>query len=141
MTNVNQAVLVSLDDSDLELAHDADDLRGLTVVDLYQHRIGEVDGLIIDEEERRARLLVVASGGILGLDRTRRLVPVDAVTEVDDQVHIEASNETVHHSAEYDPGIIAAPAYREVYGHYGYPPFWRPGYVNPYFLRRLRAAS
>jgi sporulation protein YlmC with PRC-barrel domain len=127
MTGTNQIGVVSIDTSDLKLAHPADDLRGLTVVDPYGHRVGQVDGLIIDEGDRRARLLVVASGGILGLRRSRRLVPVDAVTQVDDEVHIEANHEHVHHSAEYDPELMPQPAYDEVYEHYGYPRLRGPG--------------
>jgi sporulation protein YlmC with PRC-barrel domain len=137
MPVTNQVGLVSIDTSELKLAHPADDLRGLAVVDLYGRRVGEVDGLILDEVDRRARFLVVASGGILGLRRTRRLVPVDAVTMVDDDVHIEADHEVVHRSAEYDPELVPEQAYDAVYEHYGYPPFWGPGYVDPYLLRRL----
>ena len=53
MAMTTQVGLVSLDDSGLVLAHPADDLRGLRVLDPCHHRVGEVDGLIIDEEERQ----------------------------------------------------------------------------------------
>jgi sporulation protein YlmC with PRC-barrel domain len=128
--------MVHLEDSGLELAHPPDDVRGLTVVDPNGHRVGEVDELIIDEEERRVRLLVVASGGILGLGRTRRLVPVDAVTWVDDVVLVEASHERVHCCSEYHPGRAPSPRFEEVYAHFSYLPFWGPSYAHPYFLRR-----
>ena len=114
MAMTTQVGLVSLDDSGLVLAHPADDLRGLRVLDPCHHRVGEVDGLIIDEEERRARLLVVASGGILGLGRTERLVPVDAVTRIDADVHLEVSHEQVH-SATHDPALELSPAYHQLW--------------------------
>ena len=137
MTQTNQIVLVSLEDSDLTLAQPADDVRDLTVVDPHGHRVGKVDDLIIDETERRARLLVVTSGGLLGLGITERLIPVDAVTRVDDQVHIEALHTHVH-SAESDAAHDPTPAYRELCAQYGYGPFWGPGYVHPYLLGRPR---
>jgi sporulation protein YlmC with PRC-barrel domain len=118
-----QPGLAILDNSDPSLGDPADDLRGLTVVDACHHRVGEVDGLIIDEEHRRARLLVVASGGVVGLVRMRRLVPVEAVTRVDDVVHIDVSHVQVHR-AEYDPDLAPSLAYQQMCTHYGYPPFW-----------------
>lgn len=138
MTETAQLGLVSLEDSDLTLADPADDLRGRTVVDLCHHRVGEVCGLIIDVEQRRPRLLVVVSGGIMGLARTKSLVPVDAVTRADDVVHIEAAHQQVQ-SATYDPDRAPSPAYQEVCRHYGYLPFWTPGYVDPPLLRRWGA--
>ena len=135
MTDTDQIGLVSLEQSDLTLAHPLDDLRGFTVVDRHHHRVGRVDDLIIDEQERRPRLLVVTSGGLLGLGLTKRLIPVDAVTRVDAQVHIEALHTQVH-EAESDPALDPAPAYHEICAHYGYRPFWGPGYVHPYLLGR-----
>ena len=137
MTETSNIGLVRLEDSDLVLANPADDLRGLTVVDRYHHRVGDVEALIIDEGERRARLLVVASGGIMGLGRVRRLVPVEAVTRVDDEVHVETAHDRVHGSAPYEPALTSAETYDETYGHYGYLPFWASGYVHPYLHRRL----
>jgi sporulation protein YlmC with PRC-barrel domain len=133
LTDINQIGLVSLEESGLSVEQPADDLRGLTVVDPHHHRVGTVDDLIIDEHERRARLLVVTSGGLLGLGLTKRLIPVDAVTRVDEQVHIEALHTQVH-SAESDPTLDLTRAYHEMCTHYGYGPFWGAGYVNPYLL-------
>jgi hypothetical protein len=55
------AVLVRLDDTDLTLADPADDVRGKSVVDTNGDEVGEVDGLIIDQEERRVRLLQLSA--------------------------------------------------------------------------------
>ncbi|GAB3242127.1 PRC-barrel domain-containing protein [Nocardioides dilutus] len=135
MTHTDQIELVSLECSGLTLAHPADDLRGQTVVDPHRHRVGKVDDLIIDREERRPRLLVVTSGGILGLGTTMRLIPVDAVVRVDEQVHIEAPHTQVH-LARSDAEVDPTRAYREMCASYGYSPFWGPGYIYPYFLGR-----
>lgn len=138
MTRKNGVGLLALKDSDLRLTHAEDDVRGLTVVDAQGDPIGEVDDLVVDEEERRARFLVVASGGFLGLGETKRLVPVDAVTAVDDLVHLQSSRDEVHGTLEYDPELEPWPDLGEVYSAYGYTPFWGPGYISPSFFRRPR---
>ena len=139
MTEANTVSLVDLEKGDLRLADPDDDIRGLIVVDPYHHRVGEVDGLIVDRNQRRVRLLVVASGGVLGLDRTRRLVPVDAVTRVDDEVHIEASCDRVRGAKsdlDFDFDFAMEPAYDAVYKHFGYAPFWVGEGSTSYFLTR-----
>ena len=60
------ATLVRLGDTELTLADGADDIRDRTVFDRNGDEIGRIDGLIIDEDERRVRFLQVASGGFLG---------------------------------------------------------------------------
>jgi sporulation protein YlmC with PRC-barrel domain len=135
VTDTDQIALVSLAESGQSLAHPADDVRGLTVVDPHRHRVGKVDDLIIDEAERRPRLLVVTSGGLLGLGLTSRLIPVDAVTRVDEQVHIEPPHTQVH-EAESDPDLDHLPAYHQMCASYGYEPFWGSGYIPPYLLGR-----
>ena len=126
---------VNIEHSGVGLRQPAEHLRGMTVVDPHLHRVGEVDGLIVDEEERLGRLLVVASGGIVGLARIQRLVLVEAVTRVDHQVHLGASHEQVHRGAELTSEALLAPVLDEVYRHYGYSPFWAPSQLPPRFLR------
>ena len=135
MTTSDELGMVSLGDRGLTLAHATDELRGRPVVDLCHHRVGEVGGLVIDERQRRPRLLVVASGGMLGLTRTKVLVPVDAVSRVDDLVHIEVSHQHIR-SAAYASNLKPSQAYEEVCRHFGYLPFWAPGYIDPPFFRR-----
>jgi sporulation protein YlmC with PRC-barrel domain len=135
VTHADQITLVSLRDSNLALADPADDLRGMTVVDPHQHRVGTVEDLVVDDDERRVRMLVVVSGGILGLGVSTRLVPVDAVIKVDDRVHLAVSHTQVH-DATYDDAVDATRGYRDICATYGYPPFWASGDVHPYFLGR-----
>jgi sporulation protein YlmC with PRC-barrel domain len=131
-----QIGMVTLGDSDLELANEDDDVRGLRVLDPNGHRIGKVDEIVVDEEERRARLLVVTSGGILGLGEDKRLVPVEAVARVSDDVRLNHTYVHVRKSTEYDPALTDTPAYADVYGYYGYTAFWHVGYTKPYFHDR-----
>jgi sporulation protein YlmC with PRC-barrel domain len=73
----------------------ADDVRGMVVVDANRHRLGEVEDLVVDDEGR-VRLLSVVSGGVLGLDTRTRAIPIEAVTRVDDRVHVD-----LHRAAAY----------------------------------------
>lgn len=128
------ATLVRLDDTDLVVADPAEDVRGTKVLDSNGDHIGDVDSIVIDEEEKKVRFLEVGSGGFLGIGEQKRLVPVDAVTAVDDVVRIDQKRDTVAASAAFDPELVPAREYYdELYRHYGYTPFWAPGYVYPPF--------
>jgi sporulation protein YlmC with PRC-barrel domain len=117
--------LVRLADVALQLADPADDVRERKVVDRNGDEVGKVDGLIIDETERRVRFLEVGSGGFLGLGEQKQLVPVEAITRVDpDAVHISSERTHVAGGPAYDPDIEPERQYYEdVYGYYDYPPF------------------
>ncbi|PSL06645.1 sporulation protein YlmC with PRC-barrel domain [Haloactinopolyspora alba] len=134
MTQERSTPLVRLADTHLTLASDLDDIRGRDVVDRNGDEVGEVEDLVIDPGERRVRMLEVGSGGFLGIGEKKQLIPVDAVTGVNDVVHIETAREHVASGPEYDPDIVQEPEYAaSVYDHYGYPPFWSPGYIYPGF--------
>ncbi|MBF4764410.1 PRC-barrel domain-containing protein [Nocardioides islandensis] len=128
--------------SGLTLSDPYDDVRGLTVLDPDGHRVGDVEDLVIDETHRRARLLVVTSGGVLGLGETRRFIPVDLVTCVDEHVHMARvhpggpDDDPTARAAGDDPDLVAGPPYADVYASYGFAPFWGMDYVTPYFHRR-----
>lgn len=127
------ATLVRLGDTDLTLADPAEDIRGRKAVDRNGDEIGTVQSLLVDDAETKVRFLEVESGGFLGLGGESRLVPVDAVTEVtDDLVRIDQTRERVHEAPEYDPELAqTVDYYGDVYGYYGYAPFWGAGYVYP----------
>ncbi|HZX05772.1 PRC-barrel domain-containing protein [Kribbella sp.] len=120
--------LVRLTDVGLELADLADDVRGRKVVDRNGDEVGKVDGLIVDEAERRVRFLEVGSGGLFGLGQRRLMVPVEAITRVeDDVVHVSQDRDQVAGGPTYDPEVVVERRYYEnVYGYYGYPPYWGP---------------
>ncbi len=133
MESTNLGSLVKLGDTDLTVADPAEDVRGRSVIDRNGEEVGTVKSLLIDEEEAKVRFLELESGGFLGLGSDTRLVPVDAVARVDDEwVHIDQTQETVHGSPGYDPDLARDVAYYdEVYGYYGYPPYWSAGYAYP----------
>jgi sporulation protein YlmC with PRC-barrel domain len=74
--------LIRLGDSDFVPANPEDDLCGKGVLDAQGQRIGKVEDLYIDSDEREVRFLEVGAGGVLGIGEKRFLVPVEAVTKV-----------------------------------------------------------
>ncbi len=123
--------LVRLSDSELVLEDRTQDVRGLDVYDKDGDRIGTVDDLYADTQERKVRFLDVSAGGVLGLGEKRFLVPVEAVGEVreDGGVVVDQSRQKVAGSPPFDTRVVPQPAYqREVYEYYGYPSFVRGPY-------------
>lgn len=129
--------LIDLEETDLTVADPAEDVRGRRVVDRNGKEAGDVDGLLIDEEERRVRFLQVGSGGFLGLGKKTRLIPVNAVTRVaEDDVHVDTTLDDIAMSPAYDPDLTTLPRFGDYYDHYGLPPYWAPGYVAPVWRPR-----
>jgi sporulation protein YlmC with PRC-barrel domain len=145
MRTSDRVEMAPLRRSGIALATPDDDVRGMSVVSAHGHRVGEVEDLVVDEQHRRARLLVVTSGGLLGLGVTQRLVPVEAVIKVDERVHVDLAMVTAHgddpcHQGgppdDHDPTLALAPLYDRVYRCHGVTPFWGEDYITPYFHRR-----
>ena len=74
--------LIRLDDSDFVPANPEDDLRSKGVLDAEGQRIGRVEELYIDRQEREVRFLEVGAGGFMGIGQKCFLVPVESVTQV-----------------------------------------------------------
>ncbi len=74
--------LVRLGDSDFVPENPEDDLRGKAVYDAEGQRMGSVDDLYIDGQEREVRFLEVGAGGFLGMGEKNYLVPDEAATQV-----------------------------------------------------------
>ena len=129
--DVNRTLL-RLRDTDLTVTPDAD-VRGRDVIDRHGEDIGHVDDLLVDAEHERVRFLQVAAGGFLGLGERKFLIPVDAVTEVEgDRVRVDQARERVIDAPRYDPEVVSEREYwGDLYGYYGYTPFWAPGYAAP----------
>jgi sporulation protein YlmC with PRC-barrel domain len=124
--------LVKLGDTDQTVARGDEDIRGRKVKDKNGEDLGEVDDLLVDVRENRVRFLEVASGGLLGLGATKSFIPVDAITDIAEDVHIDQTREHVAGAPVYDPDLVDDRSfYEDVYGYYGYPPFWGAGYVYP----------
>lgn len=125
--------LIRLSDTDQTIADPAEDVRGRKVNDSTGEEIGEVDDLLIDDEEGRVRFLRIGAGGFLGIGREHFLVPVDAITSVDpDGVTVSRARARLHDVPVYDPDLTYdATYYADLYGWWGYGPYWAPGYTYP----------
>jgi len=123
-------MLRTLSDTGETVANVDDDVRGRKVLDEAGEEIGVVDGLMVDDQET-VRFLRVASGGFLGLDRTRVMIPVEAITRVmPHAVRIDRAREHLRGAALYDPALAddTDQAYwGGVYGYYDVAPSWGMG--------------
>lgn len=133
MQNHDTGALVKLSDLAETVANPDEDIRGRHVKDRHGEDIGKVDDLLVDEDERKVRLLEIASGGFLGIGQDKTFVPVDAITAIgDDEVHIDQTRAHVADAPSYDPKLIRERAtYSTVYDYYGYGPFWGADYMYP----------
>ncbi|TDO44082.1 sporulation protein YlmC with PRC-barrel domain [Kribbella sp. VKM Ac-2527] len=121
----DRVLLVKLGETDLVLADPEDDIRGRTVVDTDGEKFGKVDGLFLDHDEGKVRLLQVVDGGFLGLGKESRLVPVELVRKLDaDQVVIDRHRQAVVDAPGYDPELTDAPDYDDIYRYYDVGPWW-----------------
>ena len=125
--------LVKLGDTELTVADKAEDIRGRTVKDRAGEEIGKVDNLIMDEQDAKVRFMEVAAGGFLGIGEKKFLIPVDAIARIDeDHVHVDQTRAHVASAPDYDPTLVPEWSYYEdVYGYYGFAPYWAPGYAYP----------
>ena len=128
----NTASLHTMKEDHLEFADPAEDIRGHKVLDKDGRHIGKVDGLVVDDDEHKVRFLKVATGGFLGLSQTRFLIPVDAITAIDDLdrlVQVDCSREHVAAGPGYDPDLLNH--VNAVLDYYGTSPYWSVGYLYP----------
>lgn len=126
-------MLVRISDRDLTLP-DHQEIRGRLVVDPDGQQLGTVDDLLIDEDRRRVRFLEFRSGGFLGIGRDRVLVPVEAVTHIGEEIHVDTTRSHVEGSPGYDPDLTPASPltdFANVYGYYGITPYWGHGVAHP----------
>lgn len=126
--------ILRLSDSGLTPASAEQDIRGRKVIDSDGRDVGVVDELMIDDAENKVRFLRVEAGGFLGIGGRKFLVPVDAIQKIDaDRVQIGCSCEQLKDAPAYDPDLISEAEILKLYGYYGMPPFWAPGYAYPLF--------
>ncbi|RYF29848.1 MAG: PRC-barrel domain containing protein, partial [Cytophagaceae bacterium] len=98
--------LMRLADTQLAFANPQEDIRGHRVVGPNQREIGYVRALMVDEVNPRIHFLEVAFGGILGMGETAYLVPVDLVTQVqEDAVFVARTREQISASPRYEPQL------------------------------------
>jgi len=117
--------LVRLRDTDQTVSSSDEDIRGRMAKDKDGHDLGTIEGLLIDEAERKVRFMEVGSGGFLGLGESKSLIPVEAITRVTpDAVHIGHTRKHVAGAPIYDPDLVEGRLdyFFNLYPYYGYPP-------------------
>lgn len=130
------SLLLPLSGSGRTIAGEEEDIREWTVRDAGGEELGTVDDLLIDEGEEKVRFLRVCHGGVLGIGAETFLLPIDAVTRLDDGVvHVAPDRSSVAGAPAYDPGLTEDSYYEDLYGYYGVGPFWSAGYTYPAFPR------
>jgi hypothetical protein len=66
--------------------------------------IGDVDDLLVDDRHHKVRFLRVATGGFLGLGETKFLIPLDAITKIDEGgPRVDQTRDHVASGSRYDP--------------------------------------
>lgn len=105
-----------------------EDLVGRTVYDRMGEEIGTVQEVLIQPRLLRAEFLVVAWGGILGIGRQVRLVPMEAMSRIEgDGVYLDRDRELVTSAPAYDDHLSDEDAelqYAAVYDLYRLTPYW-----------------
>ncbi len=141
--NDSDSILRKLQDSGETVANPADDVRGRNVVDNGGTKVGTVDGLMIDDAQKKVRFLRVEAGGFLGLGATHLMIPVDAISRItDDEVTIDRSGDHLKGAPRYDPALAAEldeGYWGGVSTYYGFMPYWGLGYrypLYPYYTPR-----
>lgn len=132
-TATKNVTLEPLSQSDLMVGDPAEDIRDRTVHDRNGDEVGTVKDLMIDRDESKVRFMRLGAGGFLGIGEDTFLIPIDAITAIDDEgVHIDQTREHVAGGPKYEPDLVSdVDHYGAVYGHYGYAPYWGAGYAYP----------
>lgn len=94
---------------------------------------GYIDALLFDDQAYQVRFLQVMTENVLGPNKRKVLLPIDAVVRVDtDDVVVDQTSEQIIGSPLYDPDQDYDRAYYDdVYAHYGYPPYWSRQHSTP----------
>jgi sporulation protein YlmC with PRC-barrel domain len=125
--------LRALNESGVMLTDLGEDMRGREVRDIAGEKIGMVDELLIDDQEKQVRLLLVGTGGFVGLENIQVLIPVDAIIRITDtEVYIRRTRRHVAGPPPLHDSRLVDQRYLEsVYGYYGYYPYWAPCHSYP----------
>jgi sporulation protein YlmC with PRC-barrel domain len=122
--------LRTMNEADLTLRDRAEDIRDRKVIDAAGEEIGKIDALMVDDQEHKVRFLRVASGGFLGMGKSKVLIPVEAIKKIEeDVVHVDQTRDHVANAPDYNPDLVDDRYYESLYGHYGYQPYWGAGYA------------
>ena len=99
------------------------DLSGRTVYDRLGEEIGSVEDLLVDTVRLHAPFALVSWGGLMGLGKQQRLIPMELIDRVAPEgVYLNAEKQIVTSAPAYHEGMATEDAelhYREVYRAYG----------------------
>jgi sporulation protein YlmC with PRC-barrel domain len=124
--------LRALEEREARLTGLHEDLRSRDVRDVAGDRIGTIEQLLVDDRENQVRLLLVTVSDCEGGENTQVLIPVDAITGITPAtVWIRRTRRHVVGSPSHHCGRMDQRYLESVYAHYGYYPYWPPGYVFP----------
>jgi sporulation protein YlmC with PRC-barrel domain len=91
---------------------DVENLRWKDLVGSDGEKIGQIENIEVSEQSDRVEFLEVRHGGFLGFHAERFLVPVTAITQVDDkQVHIDRTLEQLNGVPPYEFERVDDPDY------------------------------
>lgn len=120
--------LERLTHSGVQLADPARDVRDRQVFDKDGQSVGTVSDVLVEPDTGEVRLVEVTSGGgVFGLGRRSRLVPIQALTSGDPRtVYVERTREDILAVEEYRPaeGDEEEAQYAAAYAAYGVTPYW-----------------
>ena len=117
--------LVRLRDTDQTVSSSDEDIRGRMAKYKDGRDLGTIEGLLIDQAERKVRFMEVGSGGFLGLGESKSLIPVEAITRTTaDAVYVGHTREHVAGAPRYDPDLVESRLdnFFNLYPYYGYSP-------------------
>lgn len=114
------------------LPQDVVDLRDRDLFDSSGQLIGQIDDLLVDEDDHRPRFLHVTPGGASAVGF---LIPVDAITRiVPDEVHVHLSKGQIEGAPRVERTSVDRLQTGALYSYYGYLPYWSEGYSYPQHL-------
>ena len=118
--------LEPLTSSGLELDDPSRDIRGRDISDRDDNMVGTVSELLIDPTQRIPRMLVLETGGLLGMGKKQYLVPLEAVQDDGGQLHMQWHKDEITNEPEYRPadGEEEELQYVQVYAAYDIRPYW-----------------
>ena len=114
-----------LRDTDQTISSSDEDIRGRMAQGRDDRDLGTIEGLLIDEGERKVRFMEVGSGGFLGLGESKSLIPVEAITHLEpDAVDIGHTRAHVAGAPICDPELVETRLdyFFNLYPYYGYRP-------------------
>ena len=108
-------------------------LRGKDALDRAGERVGQVDGLLVDQESGRIGFLRVVSDPLLIAVPYHVLVPVEAIVRVEaDRVHLDPLRERIFSAPLFDAAQPYPPEYYAgLLNFYGHGPAAIPGVTTP----------